>query len=282
MKNYELYFLQKLREFNNIEQQFVKYSYQLKKPNDLNESTEYFREAARLSFEAVELKNTILVEIHNVDELDLSDNEAIETLKKLEKNEGLKSTSFAGKVAELLDLDGDESWDLIETDLESYFSGDKYEKLWKDFYDWFFILEYYHRKAQVEAVVIFTRPPENIIKSFQELKTAFIFGLDKSSISLCRSILETALHDQLKKKGAFKQGYVATINLAKEDPLTRYITVSAKLELLNEEYKTLAHQIGKNANNIHNINDNENFSIRGLSLKTIADTVQIIEHLYRR
>lgn len=281
MKNYELYFLEKLREFKKLEQAFTKYTYQGKTPKNISESGEFFRKAAMLSMEAIELKNTILGEMHNVKEIQLKDTEAKTTLDRLIHKQRFASTVFAEKIAELFKLDIDQSLDTIETDLETYISGEKHNELWKDFFSWFFISEYYYRMIQVETIIISNKTSDTIIKYFLEIKKAYVFGLDKACISLSRDLLEIALHDRLKEKGAFKEGYITTINVAKEDPLERYITVSYKLEVLTKNDTDLAHQVRKNAKNILQINDNENFSVRGLAFKTISDTAKIIERLRR-
>lgn len=282
MKNYELYFLKKLGEFNEVEQKFIQYSFQFLNPKDRGQATDLFREATRLSFDAVELKNTILGEIHNVDELESIDLDAKDTLNKLRNNERFESLSFAEKIADLFNLNFEKPWELIETKLNSHFSGETDDELWKEFSAWFYIPEYYYRTALIGVDAAFTRLPDNINKYLQEIKEAFAFGLEKSSISLCRALLEIALLDKLKKNGAFNEGYVTTINLAKEDPLERYITVSFKLDILNDNNKELAHRIRKNADNVLHINNTEFFSVTGLALKTISDTMKIIEQLYRR
>ena len=281
MKNYELYILEKLREFNELEKAFTKYTYQAKRPNDIGESADYFRKAAMLSMEAVELKNTILGEMHNVKEIQLKDSKAEDTLDRLIHKQRFASTAFAEKTAELFKLDIDQSLDTIETDLETFISGEKHDELWKEFFSWFFISEYYYRMIQVETVTLSKKTSDTIIKYFQEIKKAYVFGLDSACISLSRDLLEIALHDRLQEKGAFKEGYITTINVAKEDPLERYITVSFKLELLSKHDTDLAHQVRNNAKKILQFNDNDNFSVRGLAFKTILDTAKIIDQSHQ-
>ena len=281
MKNYELYILEKLREFKKLEQAFTKYTYQAKKPKNIGDSAEYFRKAAMLSMEAVELKNTILGEMHNVKEIQLKDTEAKNTLDRLINKKRFASTAFAETTAELFKLDIDQSLDTIEMNLETYISGEKHDELWKDFFSWFFISEYYFRMIQLETINLSNNTSDTLGKYYQEIKKAYVLGLDKSCIALSRDLLEIALRDRLQKKRAFKEGYITTINVAVEDPLERYITVGFKLGLLTKHDTDLAHQVRKNAKNILHIDDNDNFSVRGLALKTISDTVKIIEQLQR-
>ncbi|MGB5157589.1 hypothetical protein [Desulfobacterium sp. N47] len=50
---------------------------------------------------------------------------------------------------------------------------------------------------------------------------------------------------------------------------------------LSNNSKELAIEIKKRGNSVLHIKDTMDFSVRGLALKTIKDTVETIEHLYR-
>jgi hypothetical protein len=209
------------------------------------------------------------------------DTAAKNTLNKLRKNERFESISFAENIAKLLNLKIEKSWEKIETDLWSYFAEEKYDELRDDFNSWFSVARYFYRKAQAGAIITSTKLPKNIIQYFDEIKEAFAFELDRSSISLCRTLIEIALHDKLKKKGLFKTNKVMQIDMAREDQLSRLIKLAFQYRLLSEPLKELSHEIRKKANNVLHIKDTDEISVRGLALKTISDTVSIIEHLYR-
>lgn len=280
MNGTELYFLEKVREFKRMELEFIKYTYETKTPDNKKESEQFMKRAIELAFEAIELRNVILGEMHDVSDIQIIDPEAKMTLDKLRNHERFESLTFAYNLASVLNRKIDKEWDKIKLDLQHYFSFDKYDEIWDDFFSWFYIPEYYYRKAHIGAIITSSKLPKNIIQYFEEIKEAFAFGLDKSCISLSRALLEIALHNKLKTKGLFKPSKRNIIDIAEEDPLNRLIVVSYKKKLLTEELKKLAMEIKEKGNNVLHIKDAQGMSVRGIAIKTIKDTVKVIEYLY--
>ena len=250
MNQTEIFFLDKLRRFKKIETEFLKFTYETKSPVNEDESNAFFERIFQLAFDTVSLKNQILGEMHDVSDLQMID----------AKTEALS--------------------DKIETDLRSYFI-DRVEDFQDDFHSGFYIPDYYFRKAQVGAIITSAKVPKNITRYFDEIKEAFAFGLDRSGISLSRTLLEIGLHDKLKKKGHFKSNRVIQFDPSREDQLSRYIYLSYQCGLLNKALKESSNEIRKTANNVLHIKDTEEFSVRGRALKTISDTIEIIEFLYK-
>jgi hypothetical protein len=281
MKDIALYFLIKVREFKKIEQEFIKFTYETKTPGNKKESEQFMNNAIKLAFNAVEKRNVILGEMHDVSDIQMNDPEVRSIIEKLRKGERFESLAFAESISSLFNEKIDNYYEKIKTGLRDYFYEDKYDELWEEFNTWFHIPDYYYRKAQIGAIITSSKLPSNIVKYFNEIKEAYAFGLDKSCISLSRTLLEIALHDKLKKKGLFKPSKIISINIAKEDSLHKYINVARKEMLLSNKAKGLAMEIKKKGNNVLHIKDTQDFSVRGLALKTIKDTVELIEYLYR-
>lgn len=280
MKDTDLYFLIKVREFKKIEQKFIKFTYETKTPRNKEESEQFINKSIELAFDAVKKRNLILGKMHDVNDIQVNDPEVKIIIEKLRKGERFESLAFAKNLASVLNKDIDNYYEKIKTELKDYFV-DKFDELWEDFHSWFYIPDYFYRKAQIGAIITSSKLPSNIVQYFDEIKEAYAFGLDKSCISLSRTLLEIALHDKLKKKGLFKPSKTISINIAKEDSLHKYINVARKEELLSNKAKELAMEIKKKGNNVLHIKDTQDFSVRGLALKTIKDTVELIEYLYR-
>ena len=281
MKDTDLYFLIKVREFKKIEQEFIKFTYETKTPGNKKESEQFMNNAINFAFNAVEKRNVILGEMHDVSDIQMNDPEVRSIIEKLRKGERFESLAFAESISSLFNEKIDNYYENIKTGLKHYFYEDKYDELWEEFNTWFHIPDYYYRKAQIGAIITSSKLPSNIVKYFNEIKEAYAFGLDKSCISLSRTLLEIALHDKLKKKGLFKPSKIISINITKEDSLHKYINVARKEMLLSNKAKGLAMEIKKKGNNVLHIKDTQDFSVRGLALKTIKDTVELIEYLYR-
>lgn len=281
MTNTDIYFLEKAREFKKAEQEFIKFNYEAKTPRNKEESEQFMHKAIELAFDAVEKRNQILGEMHDVSDIQVNDPEVMLTIEKLRKGERFESLIFAQNLAYLLNKNIDNYYEQIKTELKHYFYEDKYDELWEDFNSWFYIPEYYYRKAQIGAIITSSRLPSNIVNYFNEIKEAYAFGLDKSCISLSRALLEIALYEKLKKKGFFKSSKITRIDIAKEDPLHRYIFVAHKEKLLSIETKEIAIEIKNRGNKVLHLKDTKDFSVRGFAFKTIKDTIDVIEYIYR-
>lgn len=285
MSGSELYFLEKVREFKKVEKEFIRYTYESRKPKNNIESNKFLKKAIELSFKALSIRNKILGEMHDVSNIQIIDPDVKLIISKLRSDERFESVTFAESIANLINKDINNSYEQVATELIHYFSEENYDEFWDDFHSWFYVPEYYYRKAQVGAIITRSILPKNIIKYFDEIKEAYAFGLDKSCISLSRTLLEIALHDKLKKKGLFKKTKdyrnYNIINLNEEDPLRRFIVVAKRNNLLSVRYKELADEIRTHGNNVLHVKDTTEYSVSGLALKTIINTVEVIEYLYR-
>ncbi|RJQ78950.1 MAG: DUF4145 domain-containing protein [Desulfobacteraceae bacterium] len=280
----DIYFLEQIREFQRLEKEFIKLTYEAKKPAGKEESSQFMNIAIELAFGAIEKRNEILGEMHDVSEIQIIDPEARNIIDKLRKKVNFETLNFAENLAAIINKNIDTDSKKVRIEIEEYFN-DNFDELWDDFFSWFYIPSYYARKAQVGAIITSSKLPHNVIVYFEEIKEAFAFGLDKAGISLSRALLELALREKLRSKGYFikssNKRMSNVINLSEEDPLTRFISVARNSKLLSDGHKKLANEIRERGNNVLHIKEIPGYSFRGLALKTIKDTVEIIEYLYR-
>jgi hypothetical protein len=276
----ELILLQKVREFIEADKQFNKFQYESKKPKTEEESLEFFAKMASLSFKAAVIRNELFSEMYDINDVQIIDPDAKRTYIMLRKNHKFPSIAFSEKAADLLNINVENEFEHLKTDLKSHIR-DRFDDFFGEFTSWFDVSDYYYRKAQLGAIITSSKVPKNISRYFDEIKEAFAFGLDLSCISLSRALLEIALYDKLKKKGHFKSNKIMQIKIAKEDQLFRSIDLSYKYNFLSSFHKDLAHEVRKTGNNVLHIKDTEEYSVRGRALKTITDTVEIIEFLYK-
>jgi len=284
MSKTELYFLKKARELKSVEQEFIKYTYETKTPEDPKTGENFFRQIVKLAFRASDLRNEIRGEMHDVSDVQIIDPDARRTIEKVKAGERFESIAFAESVAVSLNKNIDDPLKHIETGLDFYFSN-QYEELEEDFFSWFYLPGYYYNRALCGSIITPSKLPPNIIEYFDEIKEAYAFGLEKACISLCRALLEIALYEKLKSKGAFKKGMESkasnVIDISKEDTLMRLIVIAKQKNIISNNYKEVAHEIRKRGNNVLHLKDTNEYSVKGLALKTITDTVVFIEHLYR-
>jgi hypothetical protein len=139
MTNTNIYFLEKVREFKKIEQEFIKFNYEAKTPGNKKEYEQFMNKAIEVAFEAVEKRNKILGEMHDVSDIQVNDPEVMLTIEKLRKGERFESLTFAQNLADLLNKNIDNYYEQIKIELKHYFYEDKYDELWEDFNSWFYI-----------------------------------------------------------------------------------------------------------------------------------------------
>ncbi len=75
MEQSDLYFLKKVKEFKEIEQEFIKFTYEAKNPSNKTESEEFISKSIDLAFDAVEKRNEILGETYDVSNIQINDPE---------------------------------------------------------------------------------------------------------------------------------------------------------------------------------------------------------------
>jgi len=102
VKEYDLYVTEKVRDFIQIEKNFLRIIYE---EGNLDSSKEVryqkFEKLLNLSIEASDLKNKILSDFHDVVDLQIYDPDVRLSLKKMKENEHFYSIAFYESFAEL-------------------------------------------------------------------------------------------------------------------------------------------------------------------------------------
>ena len=77
MKGSEELILKRVRELNRLEKDFIRFTYESKKPEDSAELETWFRKAVAMSAKAFHLKNEILTVFHDTTSLSIHDGEVL-------------------------------------------------------------------------------------------------------------------------------------------------------------------------------------------------------------
>ena len=274
----------KVRKFNELEKEFITITYESKKPETKEELENFYMGAFRISSRAFKLRNEIATDFSDVLNIKIYDKEVRETLDKMRRNDKFYSIAFYESLAESWNLKAESHEEEMDASLEDYlYSYSKFDELLEEFHSWFSISAYYYKKIKIGPILSSSHVPESIKSYFGEIRNAYAFGLYKSSIALCRALLEMSLFDKLKKKGAFKEvkTKVTHIDSAKEDNLYRYIFLAKQKRVLNKINVDKAHQVRISANKILHIKDKEAKIKEKEAFDIILNTVEVIESLYR-
>ena len=147
----------------------------------------------------------------------------------------------------------------------------------------FGIIDYYYRKLKIGPIVSSSTLPQNILSYFNEIRETYAFGQYRSSIALCRALLEMTLLDKLKKLKVFadRNSNVISIDVAKEDNLFQYIKLAKWKRILDRKMINSAHEIRMISNKILHRKDESIKPTEKTAFKIISETVMLIETMYR-
>jgi len=288
--------LQKVRRFEELEKEFLKFTYETCKPRTKDEAIEFILKAVDIACKACTTRNEIFDEIRDLPELRIYDRNALMLLDRLRKGDPFYSISFCENTTKSINIDkkangakyisinldkanrAEEVWTSIEDSLTQ-----KFDDFFDDFHTWFNIIGYYVDKTIIGPIISSSKVPDHILAYFNELKEIYAFGQYRSSLVLCRALLEMALYDKLKARGVFKvkNPKVTDINVAKEDNLNRYIDVAKRKHLITRASYEIAHKVRTTANSVLHAKDTKMQLNAKEVLEAMFDTIRIIENLYR-
>ena len=283
MVTYEESILENTRKLNQLEKDFLKFTYESKTPQNKEELDSYFKQAALLSIDAFEVRNKILADFHDITNLTIHDPSVVITLDKIRNNDHFCSISFYEGLADLFNRnteDQREKWDIsIEEYLHTTF-----DELFDDFHSGFSVYGYYTAKMKIGPIITSFHVPQNILGYFDEIKETFAFGQYRSTIALCRALLEMTLFDKLNRLKVFKSSNpkITSIDEAKKDNLYEYIHLAKWKRIINHNDVEAAHRVRKSSNGILHIKDRESKPTEKVTFEIIFDTVKLIESLYRQ
>lgn len=280
MSSREKRVLQNVRRFEQLEKDFLKFTYETSKPSNGDEIGTFLGEALRIATEAFTVKNEILDDFHDVTELRIHDRHALRLLDSIRHGDKFYSVAFYETMAEMINAGNDNVF--VPTSLHDVLEL-KLHELFSDFDSWFDLIGYYFNKIRIGPIISSSKVPDRLLAYFDELRETFAFGQYRSSIVLCRALLEMALYEKLKAKGAFKNKdpKVIQIDVAKEDNLNRYINMAKWEHVMQTGSCDMAHEVRKTANAVLHAKDSEKALNPKDAMEVIFKTLKIIEHLYR-
>lgn len=282
VKENEEFILKKVRELNSLERDFIRFTYESKKPEDDSQLEAWFREAVAISAKAFDVKNEILTEFHDTTVLSIHDNEVLKTLDIIRRNKKMYSIAFYENFAAFVNEKFENWQDKLDLTLTDYLGSSK-GNLFDEFHSFFDIYGYYEAKCKIGPIISSLQVPEGIIAYFEEIKEVFAFGQFRSCIALCRALLEMSLWDRLNRKKVFtdSDSNVTSIDVAKEDNLYKYINLAKYNKILDGSGFKKANSIRKTSNSILHIRKGELKVDAKDAFRVIFNTVQIVEDLYR-
>lgn len=282
MNETEQIILESARKFDELEKQFLKYTYETKKPQNFEELQHFFEESVRLAIEAFDTQNDILENFINIRELNIIDQNVLNILDSIRDGKKYYSISYYENWMDMVNKGKESFSDRHPTSIYEILH-EKFSDYLDDFHARFDLVGYYFDKITVGPIISSSKIPEHLINYFEELKETYAFGQYRSSIALCRALLEMALFHKLTVRGAFRtqDTNITNINVAKEDNLNRYINMAKWNELLSESERSNAHEIRKKANDILHAKNSSNELNGSEIIDTISLTINIIEKLYR-
>ena len=244
------------------------------KPVTTDESEAFILKAIQLAYDAFTVKSEILYEISELSEIRIYDEYVLKLLDRIRKGESFYSISFYEKV-----FDENEE---VPTSMHDFLM-QKFDNLFEDFHSWFDLVGYYINKTRIGPIVSSSKVPDHLLAYFDELKETYAFHQYRSSLALCRSLLEMALYDKLKTRGVFKANNpkVTHIDIAKEDNLNRYINIAKWERIISPAMHEIAHKVRTTANSILHPKDTATKLNGKQVLEAMFQTIRIIENLYR-
>jgi hypothetical protein len=284
MNDSEIKILENARKLEKLEKEYLKYSYECRKPENPTEVKVYLSKTLEIATDAFTTKNEIQIEFSKITDLAIIDPNVLRTIDKIKNGEKFYSIAFYEKIAEMLNKDTENWNEEIDISLHDYLLSEKSEELSEEFHSWFDIFHYYNSKMQVGAIISSSNIPERVLPYFNEIRESYAFDQYRSSLALCRALLEMVLFDKLDRRKAFaKQSKSPTnINHEKEGNLFVYIWMAKSKAIISKNETDIAHKIRIYCNSILHLKDKEIKPNRDDTFKIIIDTVNLIESIYRK
>jgi hypothetical protein len=134
--------LENARKLERLEKEFLKFTYETKKPKNQKELLTFFEEAVRTATESFTAKNEIIEDFKDLSELRIQDRQARRTLDSLRRGDKFYSFAFYENIGETVNATAACQTDEIATSIHDILS-DKFDNLFSDFHSWFGVTEYY-------------------------------------------------------------------------------------------------------------------------------------------
>jgi len=275
--------LSKARKLEELEKEYLKYSYECKKPENSEEVKSFLDKALSFAQEAFITRNDIKIELSKITNLAVYDPNVLKTIDKIKTNDKFYSISFYKSIAEMLNKNIDNWNDKLDLSTREYLFSEKYDELFDDFHTWFDVCNYYNAKMSIGAIISSAIVPKKILPYFNEIREAYAFEQLRASIALCRALLEMVLFERLDRLKAFKNQppQPTSISPENEGNLNIYIRMAKKRKIINGSEVDTAHEIRIFCNQILHLTNKEIKPNVNETFKIIIATVNVIEGIYR-
>ena len=283
MDEIEKEILNKVRKLDSLEKDYLKYSYECKKPENSEEIKNYLDKALGLAQEAFVLKNDIKIKFSQITDLAVYDPAVLKIIDKIKNNETFYSISFYKNIAEMLNKNIDNWNDKLDLSTREYLLSEKYDELFNDFHTWFDVCNYYNAKMDIGAIISSAIVPKKILPYFNEIREVYAFQQLRASIALSRALLEMVLFEKLNRLNAFKNRMPQPTNISpeKEGNLNIYIRMAKNKRILKGTEVDTAHKIRKFCNQVLHLTNEEIKPDFSGTFRIIIDTISLIESIYR-
>jgi len=282
MDELEIVILNKVRELDSLEREYLKYSYECKRPENSKELETFLSKTLSLAQKAFILKNEIKMEFTKITDLAVYDPNALKVIDKIKNDEKFYSISFYENIAEMANKNIDNWNDKLDLSERDYLLSEKYDELFDEFHTWFDVCGYYNAKMSIGAIISSAIVPKKIKPYFDELRETYAFEQLRASIALCRALLEMVLFEKLSRLKAFtNRPQLTNISPEKEGNLYLYIRMAKNKKILNEAETDSAHDIRKFCNKILHMTKDEIQPNHSETFRIIIDTISLIESIYR-
>lgn len=270
--------VERIRRLDYLDRQCIELSYEHAKPTDAIALREYFLELFSLCDEAFTLWNEIKLGMAEVPSRSIPDKRIGCILEKVKHDKHLYVIRKYMSLINMLHNSGNGGF---EESLDDYLLN-RFDELFEKFHISFDYVVFYRRKAQVGCIVVPFHNNPLIDKYYAEISDAFSFGLFKSSIALCRALLELVLYDELAKRKIIKKTNMLNIETQKQEDvnLVRMINKASDLRLMSNSSKSTAHRVRKSANDVlHQTSSMEETTTEEIAFEVIRGTTAAVEDL---
>lgn len=275
--------IKKAKELARLDRECKALSYEARKPHSDEEFVEFFSELMSICARAFELKNEIQLLLSGVGNFTIHDPEIEKLIRHIRDDRELYSVSQYLRIASMFNKSADDIHSAWDVDARDFILN--HPDAFSDFLGEVDDVSYFTRAMRVGTVISRRRIPDVGLALFGEIRDSFAFGLYRSSIALCRALLETAFFETLKRKGYFDPGQskVVKIDISKEDTLFRLIKDAFKLRITDYDTKEDALFVKNQSNTmVLHAKDQEYEITEDRAFDVIRKTVQVVEQLYER
>ena len=270
--------VERIQRLDYLDRQCIELSYEHVKPTDAIALREYLLDLFSLCDEAFTLWNEIRLGIAEVPSRNISDKNIRCILEKVRHDKHLYVIRQYKSLINI--LGGSESGEFEES-LDDYLLN-RFDELFDKFHISFDYVVFYRRKVQAGCIVVPFHNNPLIDKYYAEISDAFSFGMFRSSIALCRALLELVLYGELAKRKLLKKTNVLNIETDKQEDfnLARMINKASQLRLISNSSKSKAHRVRKRANDVlHQTSSIEETTTEENAFEVIRGTAAVVEDL---